>query len=336
MQSPKKISLVQGFLPKLPIMSQIEHVIFDFDGTCTQIPPIYEAFSDEYRKNFSRALKKSAVEEVMKKSVEAAKEAEANWGAVTTEEWAAAQTLVRANSPQEGWSVGGTPSAPVAADPYILADESAKLISRRRGLPPPSGSGLHSGAYHQFPAPWRPESREIMCEIHRRGISIHFISNSSSQTVSDRLDELLADEPKVRKDISIESNAGKFFIREVTWGASRYVNEQLVETFEGLPPAEDPAGVPFSRPIYLRRGSYFEAICRALANNTAALPKTLVCGDVWELDLAMPFYLQMHVHLIERASPFDTYEYERAKIKSCGVRGGKSWDLKGLLDRLED
>lgn len=304
----------------------IEHVIFDFDGTCTQIPEIHELFSEDYRKSFSAVLQKSAEE---------AGNAGEEWHAVTAEEWTEAQMLVRNSSPKQGWTVASTPSAPVAADPYILADESAKLIARRRKLPPPSGSGLHSGSYHRFPAPWRQEVREILGELHRRGIAIHFISNSSSKYVSGRLDELLADEPEIRRSISIESDAGKFFVRELNWGVNPSVSEPLRKIFEALPAAEDPAGLAMSRPIYLRRGSYFEAICRALGNNVANLSKTLVCGDVWELDLAMPFYVGMQVHLIDRASPFDTYEYERLRIDACGARGGSSKDLNGVLQRLK-
>src|SRR5207237_4506194 len=65
------------------------------------------------------------------------------------------------------------------------------------------------------------------------------------------------------------------------------------------------------RPIYLRRGAYFEAINRVLAGDLDELTQTVFCGDTWEMDLAMPYALGAKVHLLDRAAPFETYCYER-------------------------
>jgi hypothetical protein len=81
-----------------------------------------------------------------------------------------------------------------------------------------------------------------------------------------------------------------------------------------------------ARPVYLRRGSYFEALCAT----QFPLAETLVVGDIWELDLAMPAALGAHVHLIQRASPFETYAYELGQL----AKGHSSVNLKGLLKRV--
>src|SRR5438105_2748738 len=88
-----------------------------------------------------------------------------------------------------------------------------------------------------------------------------------------------------------------------------------------------------ARPLPCWRGSrYFDALCRALGED--AFEDTLVCGDVWELDLAMPAMLGCSVHLITRQSPFHTYQYERDAAAALGGRGGIGDELSSLLTRL--
>ena len=91
------------------------------------------------------------------------------------------------------------------------------------------------------------------------------------------------------------------------------------------------------RPIYLRRGSYFEAMCDVYNRFGDAdkpienkLSETLVCGDIYELDLALPAALGAQVHLIERAEPFPLYDYERARMG----KGQISASLKALTKRV--
>jgi hypothetical protein len=52
------------------------------------------------------------------------------------------------------------------------------------------------------------------------------------------------------------------------------------------------------------------------------------------LDLAMPAQLGCRVHLITRAAPYDTYDYERHAVQRLGSLGGISDDLRGVLARL--
>ena len=49
------------------------------------------------------------------------------------------------------------------------------------------------------------------------------------------------------------------------------------------------------------------------------------------MDLAMPYALGTCVHLIDRAAPFDTYEFEKNAALASGVRAKTSGDLTGLL-----
>jgi hypothetical protein len=63
-----------------------------------------------------------------------------------------------------------------------------------------------------------------------------------------------------------------------------------------------------------------------------ALTNTVFCGDIWEMDLAMPYALGAKVHLLDRTAPFDTCPYERQALAAYGKT---SADLSGLLDWLD-
>src|SRR5262249_60000200 len=90
--------------------SGLAHIVLDFDGTCTQIPPIFEAYLDLYCKGLN--------------------ELGLN---VTPSEWRDAQGGVCQPLPKGGWAGGGRPSAPDAGDPYVFAGGAGRVIHRRGG-----------------------------------------------------------------------------------------------------------------------------------------------------------------------------------------------------------
>src|SRR5258708_24870767 len=110
--------------------SGLAHIVLDFDGTCTQIPPIFEAYLDLYCKG----LNESGLN-------------------VTLSEWRDAQAIVRQHSPKAGWTLAGCPSAPAAGDPYVLADEAARLIIQPRGGTNPRSSPLPQPAFSDHAPP---------------------------------------------------------------------------------------------------------------------------------------------------------------------------------------
>jgi hypothetical protein len=292
--------------------SGLAHIVLDFDGTCTQIPPIFESYLDLYCKG----LNESGLN-------------------VTLSEWRDAQAIVRQHSPKAGWTLAGCPSAPAAGDPYVLADEAARLILRRRGatiLVPPS---VHARAYDTALAPWRDEARDTFSRLADHGVRLHFVSNSSTTFISRRLRDLFGDGNPVTANISVQSDAGKFRICELNWDEQAAVSVEAKRRFQALPVAYgEKLLTETERPIYLRRAAYFEAINRVLAGDFDALTNTVFCGDTWEMDLAMPYALGAKVHLLDRAPPFETYCYERQALAGCGDRGKKSADLSGLLSWL--
>ena len=82
-----------------------------------------------------------------------------------------------------------------------------------------------------------------------------------------------------------------------------------------------------ARPVVLKRGRYFDALARLWGDDAEGPQKTIVCGDIWELDHALPEAMGCATHLIERAPPFPSYAYEKARTTS-------SPNLWGLIERL--
>jgi len=271
---------------------RIRYVIFDFDGTCTQVEKVQSKFLEDYRK------------------------------AIFVEEkpWEAAKAKLVKASPTAGWNLNRAPStAPAGADPYILAGEAAGLIYRERKQEPPN---VFAKVYDQNVAPFRPELHDVIEALLKKKIKVAFISNSDKTKIENRIQDLFHKTPHKKDQIQVFGGAEKFLVKELLVDSP--VNAAQRAQFDQLVPGIRIDGV--GRPIYLRRGSYFEALCAT----QFPIGETLVVGDIWELDLAMPAALGAHVHLIQRTEPFPTYAYELAQV----AKGHSSANLKALLKRV--
>lgn len=287
----------------------LRYVVLDFDGTCTEIDKAHEGFLTKYR--------------------EVLEDANVRPRGALQAKWDGAKQRVTEASPHAGWTLFDVPStAPSAADPYILASEVAALLQREQAIGKPPDY-TYACAYEANPAPWRPEVREVLAALVGCGVKVGFISNSSAKKIEARLADWRAD-PELR-DVHVLGSAEKYRVRELLVGAAG-ASEPHRARFERLDGSVRAEGL--RRPIYLRRGAYFDALCELWAkfeDHDFPIADTLVCGDVWELDLAMPHALGAHVHLIERAAPFDTYPYER----ELAGAGNISRDLHGLVAHVE-
>ena len=271
---------------------RIRHVIFDFDGTCTQVDKVQAKFLDDYRKALF----------------------------VDEKEWDKAKATIAKASPNAGWNLMNAPStAPAGADPYILAGEAAGLIYRARGQEAPN---VFAKVYDQNVAPFRPELHDVIETLLKKKIKVAFISNSDGTKIANRIQDLFHKTPQRKDAIQVFGGAAKFLVKELLVDAK--VTKDQRTQFDQLAAADRIGDV--ARPIYLRRGAYFEALCAT----QFPLAETLVVGDIWELDLAMPAALGAHVHLIQRMEPFPTYAYELAQL----AKGHSSSTLKGLLKRF--
>jgi hypothetical protein len=297
-------------IPKSNSIMNINSIVMDFDGTCTQIPLIYEAFLEQYLQGLN--------ETVFVKSP------------VTKDEWDNVEKLVRSHSPEAAWTITTTPSAPAAADPYILSLECAKYLLRSKNLPMDIPGTVYGNAATNHPAPWREEAKEVFNELLRHDINIIIMSNTSSVTITKRLQELFSSED-LPKGVSVKSGAQKYCIAELDWDSS--IPKDTRKKFHSLPVVDSHPSI--DRPVYIRRGMYFESICNAFNNDLKDLDKMVFCGDIWEMDLAMPYALGAKIHLIERAEPFPTYDFERKATLHDMKRGKISDDLSGLLEWIK-
>ena len=288
-------------------MNAIKHVVLDFDGTCTQIPVIYAAFLKQYKNELNARLPPNQQ--------------------ISDDEWSNAQDQVRQHSPAAGWSIGTTPSAPAAADPYILSGEAAKYIFKAKKIttPIPVEAFANSSAAH--PAPWREETLEIIKLLLKQNVSVHFVSNSGTQMIKQRMQDLWGG-TNLPPGIDFHGSASKYNISEPDWVEVVEWPAWLKDLYSAVPAAE--ISVNIGRPIYLRRGSLASIIAAVFKNDPDMLATTIFCGDIWELDLALPAALGANIHLIERASPFDTYDYERNLTMLNKHKGKISRDLRGL------
>jgi len=291
--------------------TKITDIVLDFDGTCTVIPQVYE----DYLQQFLEELNSKVFPQQ----------------SVKPEEWNKAQDTVRANSPAAGWTLlGPIPSAPAAADPYILAFEASKLILKQRNstitVPP---AEIHQDCYAKHQAPWRPEAREVFNKLLSKGIRLHFITNSDKTAVTNRVLDLMNVTDLGSHNISVNGSAAKFIIGELQWypPAVPSIPDHVKLKFEELRASVTSFNI--GRPVYLRRPSFFNIIYQVF-NELNTLGGVVFCGDVWELDLAMPAHLGAKIHLVKRAWPFNTYPYEEEATNAA--KGKISDDLKGLLE----
>ena len=67
--------------------ANVMHVVLDFDGTCTQIPKVWETYLELYFKGLVEAGFK-----------------------ITGNEWHEACTAVQKHSPHAGWTLAGCPA----------------------------------------------------------------------------------------------------------------------------------------------------------------------------------------------------------------------------------
>lgn len=295
-----------SIMERMTRSAAITHVILDYDGTCTDIPPTVEKFLGDYFEELNRRVFQ---------------------GALVKAEWVDALETVRKASPDAGWTLRTTPCAPAAADPYILAGEAAQYLCREKNKREEIPREVFAVADEANRAQPRPELEAVLRAIEAKRAHVTFISNSGIAKIQPTIAKLFGG--KLPDFIRIVEGGSKYSIAEPLLGDPDALGGAFLRLFRDLPGAIAVPGL--ARPVYLRRANYATAISKALGGDDALLPHTVFCGDIWEMDLAMPFHLGANVHLVTRAAPFDTYRYEREQIELAAHRGASSDDLGGLL-----
>ena len=276
-------------------------VVLDFDGTLTDV----SAEAPPFTAAFPRLLA-----DLLGKDLSGA--------------WAEEERRVLALAPELAWIIEGRAVGPADADPYILASCTAQLLFDRLlvlvrdpALRSEITSTVFRRAYRDTRAAFRPEAERVLRGLLARDLAVHVVTNADPDVAAAKLRTLA---PDVHPRIQVHGDARKFLVGPPSRADDRWARVPGERIVPGL-----------ARPVLLHRGRYFDALAAIWAETGARPATTLVCGDIFELDLALPAELGAHVHLVRRER---THAYEIDAVRALGDRGGVSEGLKALLDRL--
>lgn len=268
----------------------IRTVILDFDGTCTDVEREAQGFLAGYKADLAARIDLPDFDAA----------------------WAEAEREIGRDPSRHGWAIGGRVVAP-PVDLYLLATAVSGLLAP--DLPDADNERLFKENYRFTTTAFRPGAREVVERL--AGAVPHFfvVTNSDATKVGAKLDDMA---PQGRARIGLRGDARKFLLEEPRFHAGD-------PRFASLPESLDVAD--WDRPVYVRRGHYFDALAAIWAETDTLPHDTLVIGDVFELDLALPAALGCRVHLA--ASP-RTLAYERRGVEAAGGRADD--DLTAVLD----
>jgi len=276
-------------------------VVLDFDGTFTDVAAESAPFLRHFRQGLAAAL---------------GEDLEAAW-----EEEVAA---LRAGADALGWDLGGRVVAPATADPYLTATCAAHRLMQRFGQGQDEArrsdvvQKLYREAYAHSATAFKPEAKEVLEALVATGLPVTVVTNAHTDLVEKKLDQLA---PKGREKLKVSGDARKFLLDPPDAPDTRFTAVPETQTLDGV----------LRRPVYLRRGRYFEALKRVWETTGTTPEETLVAGDIYELDLALPAALGAHVQLVARDN---VLPYELKAMELLGARGGVDRSLHGVLPRL--
>ena len=179
---------------------------------------------------------------------------------------------------KKGWMNNGYVAAPATADPYILNSTIFQYLSekfRNEGkydIPKDDNylQDLFIQAYPYSTISFRKGAKELLGSLVQK-YNVNIVTNSKAGLVKKKITKL------GNYDIPVIGDAKKYVI---------FGSESII--LEGFP-----------RQVFLGRDNYRKILDKFIPE------ETLVIGDIYELDLALPEYLGFHTCLIGTSStPF--------------------------------
>ncbi len=298
------------------------HVVLDFDGTFTQVEREAEPFLRAYQEYLADVLGKDAD--------------------LVLDLWKIAEQRVR-SEPQRygGFEDNGRIVAP-PSDPYLRANAVARILCHRFNVlrnpvvRTETLQGVFRLAYRNTATCFREDAAAVLDELLAlEGVKVAIVTNATASVVLEKLDRLGLKNRKEGRPVVV-GDAYKFGLTAEAPPPLRVLPDRQQralgswsERFQDLP--SELAAPSLPRPILLRRGGYFRALRDEVWEDDLDAPsRTLVAGDIFELDLAMPSALGAHVHLLSRE---ETPGYEVAAVSAL-ERGAVSSDLRAIVDRV--
>ncbi len=210
-----------------------------------------------------------------------------------------------------GWEYDGLIVAPALADPYLTNISAVQLTLERldKTIERDALDTLHKQAYQYTETVFRPDAQAYVEQLHAT-TDFTIVTNSKTDRVYQKLTRLLERSRLSTEDIRVVGDAKKYVI-DNSW-------EQVAQTTQ-------PKGFP--RPVYLRRKCYHDALF------SGGQKPDIVIGDVYELDLALPYALNIWtILLLSRTTPKweKTYYTRRTTL----FQGGAVSTLADVLDEV--
>ncbi len=267
-------------------------LVLDFDGTFTDVEVEGAPFVDHY---------KEALAGLLGRDVERL--------------WAEAEETL--GVAENGWNVNGRIVAPANCDPYIRSTCVAFAICDRLALLPDIKlrtdvlSALYAHCYAYTTTAFRPEAKGTLDRLKKSGAVVRVVTNSDTAVVAKKLAALGAE------SVPVMGNAKKYFVDPGDASVSDLSDIKL----PGL-----------ERPLLVRRPHYQLALERLWSESETTAAQTLVCGDIFELDLALPLARGTLGHLLLRPNMLP---YEREIASRYGDALTSSSSLDALAERVE-
>jgi phosphoglycolate phosphatase-like HAD superfamily hydrolase len=176
---------------------------------------------------------------------------------------------------------------------------------------------LYHHAYEDTLTAFRPRAKEVLETLAASGIPTFVVTNARTDAAQKKLRTL---GPVGIERIEVHGDARKFVVGEA---------ESTDERFARIPEQLSLPGL--ERPVYPRRGLYFDALADIMRRVGVTPEEVLVCGDIYELDLSLPLELGMQVHMV--TGPHTPAPHEIAWLARYGARASHSDDLGMILKR---
>lgn len=203
----------------------------------------------------------------------------------------AIEAEIAADPQRHGWTFGGRIVAPATVDPYlrvmpvarVLLDRAGRFCDERDRAALLEGL-LYKYNYRKTRIAFRQGAATTLRAMADR--PVHVVTNSHTEAVQDKLRALGGD----------GGPALDWLVARVHGSARKFVIDDALDC---VPEAMALPGL--DRPVLLRRGAYFEVLDRLRRQAGCAWSEVVVCGDIFELDLALPFALGARVGLMVNA-----------------------------------
>lgn len=250
--------------------TEVEVVIFDFDGTATDA----EVEGESYREGFILDL--ATLTGLSMDRVRA-----------LTAEF---EAQVLADPDSYGWVYNGRIVAPATVDPYLRMAPVARMILADSGLqlPPEFVDRLLTGVlyrhnYAKTKTCFQPDARSTFNVVGAEKYT-YIVTNSTPSKVQEKVRELARD----------TGGSLDWLVERVHGDAKKYVVHD--DSIPGIEHSLELEGL--RRPVLLQRPHYYHVLEEIRAKHGVTWDKVAVVGDIFELDLALPYALGCTIILV--------------------------------------